>query len=68
MPTSASLSKGKGMSAAAFPKAGLDATSTPDNRVPVPIDHQPFQIAAVLLLHPEWLAATGQALSNGASA
>jgi hypothetical protein len=68
MPASVSLSKGKRMSAAAFPKVGLDAMSTPDNCVPVPIDHQPFQIAAVLLLHPEWLAATGQALSNGASA
>jgi hypothetical protein len=65
---SVSLSKGKRMSAAAFPKVGLEAMLTPDNCVPVLIDHQPFQVAAVLLLHPEWPAATGQALSDGASA
>jgi hypothetical protein len=59
------MSKGKSMSAAAFPKVGLDAMSTPDNCVPVPIGHQPFQAAAELFLH----ATTGRALSNnGASA
>jgi hypothetical protein len=56
------------MSAAAFPKVGLEAMLTPDNCVPVLIDHQPFQVAAVPLLHPEWPAATGQALIDGASA
>jgi hypothetical protein len=65
---SVSLSKGKRMSATAFPKVGLEAMLTPDNCVPVLIDHRPFQVAAVLLVHPEWPAATGQALSDGASA
>jgi hypothetical protein len=65
---SVSLSKGKRMSAAAFPKVGFEAMLTPDNCVPVLIDHQPFQVADVLLLHPEWFAATDQALSCGASA
>jgi hypothetical protein len=64
---SVSLSKGNRMSAAAFPKVGLEAMLTPDNRVPVLINHQPFQVAAVLLL-PEWPAATGRAHSEGASA
>jgi hypothetical protein len=64
---SVSLSKGKRMSAAAFPKVGLEAMLTPDNCVPVLINHQPFQVAAVLLL-PEWPAATGRAHSDGASA
>jgi hypothetical protein len=62
------VEKEKRMSTAAFPKVGFEPMLTPGNRVPVLIDHQPFQVAAVLLLHPEWPAATGQALSDGASA
>jgi hypothetical protein len=65
---SGSFSKGKRMSATAFPKVGLEAMLTPDNCVPALIDRQPFQVAALPLLPPQRLAATGQALSNGASA
>jgi hypothetical protein len=64
MPGIRQLVERKRMSAAAFPKVGLEAMLTPDNCVLVLIDPQPFQVAAVRNVDPQTMINNTVALAK----